>query len=359
MTEKRERGSAILVKQNGDASVAGIVREAGLLRAGADVARDNEAKAEQQTENTAFVWVGLAADVAVAVAKLVVGLIAGSAAMLAEAAHSFADTTNQIFLLVGIKLSDRPADADHPYGHGKDRVFWAFLAAIFIFVSGAFFSLYHGILHLFEGENYSGDFWPSYAVLGFSFLFGLGSLVISGREARRRASSVGLSLPKFLREYRALTLKTTFYSDIAAVLGVIVAALGLILLQLTGDVFFDGLASVLIGLILVAVALVLVLNARDLILGAAAVPGTRARIRAAIESFPEVTTIIELLTMELGLASVLVTGKVELRDNLTTDEIEALMRRITARVKADAPDVKNLYLEPLARPASDAPISST
>jgi cation diffusion facilitator family transporter len=318
------------------------------------VARDNEAKAEQQTENTVFVWVGLGVDIAVAVSKLVVGLVAGSTAMLAEAAHSFADTTNQVFLLVGIKLSDRPADEDHPYGHGKDRVFWAFLAAIFIFVSGAFFSLYEGIRHLFEGEDYTGDFWPSYLVLGLSLIFDLVSLVISGREARRRATHVGLSLLEFLRQYRALTLKTTFYSDIAAVLGVVIAALGLFLLQLTGDVFFDGLASILIGLILVAVALVLVLNARDLILGAAAVPGVRKQIRAAIASFPEVTTIIELLTMELGLSSVLVTGKVELRDNLTTDEIEALMRRITARVKADAPEVKNLYLEPLARTASGA-----
>lgn len=327
----------------------GTTASVGVVR-GVVVARDQAAESESRAENPVFVYVALAVDLAVAVSKLVVGLIAGSTAMLAEAAHSFADTTNQIFLLVGIKLSDRPADEEHPYGHGKDRVFWAFLAAIFIFVSGAFFSLYEGIQRLFHGEQHGGSFWPAYIVLGLSLLFDLGSIVVSGREVKRRARNLGMPMIPYLREFPALTLKTTFYSDIAAIFGVVIAAIGLFLLQLTGNAVFDGIASVLIGIILVVVALVLILDARDLILGSAANPRTRQTIRTAIESFPEVASIIELLTMRLGLASVLVTGKIDLKDGLTTDDIEGLLARLTAKIQEAAPEVKNVYLEPRSAP---------
>ena len=291
-------------------------------------------------------YVALAADVAVAIAKLVVGLLAGSTAMLAEAAHSFADSTNQVFLLIGVKLSDRPADEQHPYGHGKERVFWAFLAAIFIFVSGALFSLYQGIQRIVAGEQHEGSFWPSYLVLGLALLFDVGSLVITWWEVDHRAQDLELDVVRFLRDVPAMTLKTTFYSDIAAVLGVVIAAIGIALLQATGNAVFDGLASVVIGLILIAVALILGLGARDLLLGSAASPRTQQQIRGAIESFPEVAAIVELLTMRLGLRSVLVTGEIAIRDGLTTDEIEQLLLEVTKRIRDVAPEVKNIYLEP-------------
>lgn len=301
---------------------------------------------EKQPERTGYIYVALAADVAVAIAKLIVGLFAGSTAMLAEAAHSFADTTNQIFLLVGIRLSDRPADEEHPYGHGKEQVFWAFLAAIFIFVSGGFFSLYEGLRRVFGGEEHTGSFWPSYIVLGLSFLFAAGSLVVAWREVRQQVRELGLTLPRFLREVPALTVKTSFYSDIAAVLGLVIAAAGLGLSQLTGNASFDGIASVLIGIILVVVALVLGLDARDLLLGSSASPETQRTVRRTIEEFPEVVGIVELLTMELGLSSVLVTGRIDLRDGLTTDDIEGLLVRVGQRVREAVPDVRNIYLEP-------------
>ncbi len=193
------------------------------------------ANAEDTTESPGYIYVALAADVAVAIAKLVVGLLAGSTAMLAEAAHSFADSTNQVFLLVGIRLSGRPADEAHPYGHGKEQVFWAFLAAIFIFVSGAFFSLYEGMRRVFSSEEHQGSFWPAYLVLGLSFLFAVGSLIVTWREVHHRTQELRLNFVQFVREVPALTLKTTFYSDIAAVLGVVIAAVGLVLLQLTGN----------------------------------------------------------------------------------------------------------------------------
>lgn len=293
-----------------------------------------------------IVLAALGANAAIAAGKFAVGLATGSAAMLAEAAHSVADTVNQVFLLVSISLSDNPADEEHPYGHGKERFFWAFLAAVFIFVAGAFFSVYEGIQKLIEGGEHHEGFLLSYLVLGFAFVFDGAVLIIAIREARRQAKQADLSLRAFLRETRDVTLKTALYEDVAATTGVAVAAGGLALLQVTGNAVFDGLASVLIGIVLIAVAIMLGKETRTLLLGSAAAPRTRDAIRAAITAFPEVEGIVTLLTMQLGLNSVLVTGEINIKDNLTTDEIEQLLRRMTTRIREAAPEVRNVYLEP-------------
>lgn len=327
--------------RNGSSAEIGRKMTGGVLSS-----KENTAEKKEHGQSTLFIYVAMAVDLAVAAAKLVVGLIAGSAAMLAESAHSFADTTNQVFLLVGIKLSDRPADEDHPYGHGKDRVFWAFLAAIFIFVSGSFFSLYEGIRQLLAGKEHDGGFWTSYIVLGASLLFDLISIAFTFREVRNRAREAGVGLVRFLRIAPTMTLKTTFYSDIAAVLGVVIAAGGLFFVQMTGNGFYDGAASVIIGVILISVALILGFNARDVLLGSAAAPSSQRQIRGAITSFPEVTEIIELLTMQLGQASILVTGKINIKDGLNTEAIERLLDELTGKIREAEPKARNIYLEP-------------
>lgn len=296
------------------------------------------------------VLTALGANAAIASGKLVVGLLTGSAAMLAEAAHSAADTVNQVFLLVSIALSDNPADEEHPYGHGKERFFWAFLAAIFIFIAGAFFSIYHGIQKLMAEGEHHGDFWPGYLVLGLAFIFDAIVLVLALRTANKEAQAVGMGTRDYLRETTDVTLKTALYEDFAATTGVVIAAIGLALLQITGNAVYDGIASILIGIILVAVAIMLGKETRNLLLGSAASPRVREEIRGAIEAFPEVTGIVNLLTMQLGLDSVLVTAEINIQDRLTTDEIEQLLRRVTQRIREAAPTVKNVYLEPHSLP---------
>ncbi|MBA2521372.1 MAG: cation diffusion facilitator family transporter [Chloroflexia bacterium] len=293
-----------------------------------------------------IVLMALGANAVIAASKFAVGLATGSAAMLAEAAHSVADTVNQGFLLVSINLSDNPADEGHPHGHGKERFFWAFLAAIFIFVAGAFFSLYQGIQKLISGGAHEGAFWPSYLVLGLAFVFDMVILILALREARRQADLVGMGVWAHLQESTDITLKTALYEDAAATAGVVIAAIGLALLQITGNPLFDGLASVLIGLILIAVAIMLGREARDLLLGAAASERTRTAIRGAIGEFPEVKSVVALLTMQLGLDSVLLTGEINIANDLTTDEIERLLDRLATRIREAAPEVKNIYLEP-------------
>lgn len=292
----------------------------------------------------------LGANAGIAVAKFGVGLLTGSVAMLAEAAHSVADTVNQVFLLVSINLSDTPADEEHPFGHGKERFFWAFLAAVFIFVAGAFFSLYEGIQKVFEGGEHHGSFWPSYVVLALAFAFDGGVLIIALRQARKQAAAAGLGVGQFLRETPDVTLKTAVYEDVAATTGLILAAGGLVLLQVTGNPLFDGLASILIGLVLIAVAIMLGKETRGLLLGAAAPQRTREAIRAAILDVPEVCAIVRLLTMRLGLDSVLLTGEINVADDLSTDEIERLLQRITRRIQDAAPEIKDVYLEPHPAP---------
>lgn len=299
------------------------------------------------------VYAALGANAAIAVSKFAVGFVTGSVAMLAEAAHSVADTVNQGFLLLSIRLSEQPPDEEHPFGHGKERFFWAFLAAIFIFVAGAFFSIYEGIRKIIEGGEHHGPFWPSYVVLALAFAFDGGVLVIALREARKQAKAAGVGIRTFFRTTSDVTLKTALYEDAAATLGLVLAAGGLLLLQVTGNPLFDGLASVLIGIVLVGVAIMLGMETRNLLLGSAASPDVRERIREVIGSTPEVERIVTLLTMQLGLDRILVTGELRLVDGLTTDEVEQLLHRITERVRESVPDARNVYLEPSPSARSD------
>lgn len=300
------------------------------------------------------VYAALLANGVITGGKLVVGWMTGSAAMLAEAAHSFADSINQVFLLISINRGSQPADEEHPFGYGKERFFWAFLAALFIFIAGAAFSFYEG-LHkvLHPAPQHGGLFW-AYVVLALAFVFDMVVLVIALREARVQARNAGLGLRDFLRESSDTTLKTALYEDGAATLGVVIAALGLYLSRALAAPMFDGLASMAIGLVLVAVALMLGREARGLLLGSAAPPRVRTRIRAAITDFPEVYAVLTLLTMQLGPESILVTGEINVKDEMRTDEIEGLLERIEKRIREAVPTVQNIYLELHPVPAGRA-----
>lgn len=291
------------------------------------------------------IYAAFAANAAITAGKFAVGLLSGSAAMLAEAAHSLADTINQVFLLISINLGNTPADEDHPHGYGKERFFWAFLAALFIFVAGAVFSFYEGVHKVLHPEAQHGDMLWAYVVLGLAFVFDALVLVIALREAQRQARVAGIGLRAYLRESSDTTLKTALYEDAAATSGVAIAALGLYLFQLTGNPIFDGLASMIIGVLLVGVAIMLGREARGLLLGAAAPPRVRRAIDDAIGSFDEVRAVITVLTMQLGPESILVTGEINVRDDLRTDEIEQLIGRIESKIRATVPTVQNIYLE--------------
>ncbi|MBK9610759.1 cation diffusion facilitator family transporter [Candidatus Amarobacter glycogenicus] len=299
-------------------------------------------------ESKPAVLAAMGANFAIAAGKLVAGVLTGSAAMLAEAGHSFADTVNQVFLLVGINLSNAAADEKHPHGYGKEAFFWSFLAAIFIFVAGAAFSFYEGIrtlIHPHPHERSHTELAIAFGVLGMAFIFELASFAIAIRGLLRGARRRNWSIVRYIRQSPDLTTKTVFFEDGAALTGLALAALGLFLSQSTGDESWDGIASVGIGVVLTIVAFLLGLQARNLLIGASAGKEVRDAIDDCLRGFPEVERVVRLLTMQLGAHAVLVNGELQLRRNITLDEAEDLLRRLDAQLAEGVPEVVDTFWE--------------
>ena len=204
-------------------------------------------------ESTGTVLLAGSANLAIAIAKLVGGLISGSTAMLAEAAHSFADTLNQVFLMAALKRSKKPADALHPFGYGMERYFWSLIAAVGIFVLGAGYSIFEGIKAVLEPEEL-GSLLIAYVVLALSFLFEGVSWLKAVRQLSGEAKEQGRGFFEHLKITSDPTAKTVAFEDTAALIGIVLAAVGITLHHVTGQGFWDGLASILIGLLLVVVA---------------------------------------------------------------------------------------------------------
>jgi cation diffusion facilitator family transporter len=294
------------------------------------------------------VYVALASNVTIALAKAAAGALSGSAAMLAEAAHSFADCTNQILLLVSLSLGERKPDEEHPFGYGKERFFWSFIAAIFIFGVGATYALHEGytkLRHPHAPEHLAWAYW----VLGISFVLEAASIVIAIRQEVQEAHHEGLTFREYLRESKDPTAKTVIFEDSAALIGIIVAAVGIYLTDHQvwpgSGAYWDGLASMVIGGVLAIVAFVLARTSRGLLLGEAATPKSVAAIRKAIKSHRNVCEVVELLTMHLAPKQILVNAHINLRDELTTDEIEQTIGEIEASIKSAEPKVYNIFLE--------------
>jgi cation diffusion facilitator family transporter len=298
------------------------------------------------------VLVALAANASIAVAKLFAGVVSGSSALLAETAHSVADTMNQVFLLYSLRMSEREPDAEHPFGYGKERFFWSFLAAVGIFVAGAGFSLYEGLERIFGPAKESGPYGIAYAVLGFSLLAEGTSLVRAMRQTRREARERRASSVSYVRASRDPTTKTVLFEDSAAVIGVGLAFAGVALHQATGNQVYDGLASVSIGVLLAVVAFALGRDTRRLLIGEAATPEEREAIQGVIESHTGVERVLELLTMALAPDRLLVAARIDLADGLTADQVEQASTEIEQVLRERVPTVWQVFLD--ATPRSEA-----
>jgi cation diffusion facilitator family transporter len=295
------------------------------------------------------VLVALAANASIALAKLVAGLVSGSSALMAEAAHSVADTMNQVFLLYSLAMGEREADAAHPFGYGKERFFWSFLAAVGIFVAGAGFSLYEGLSRIFGAEAESGPYGIAYAVLAFAFVAEGASLMRAYRQTRDEAAGSRQSHARYVRASRDPTTKTVLFEDSAAVIGVVIAFAGVALHQATGDQLYDGLASVAIAVLLAVVAVALGRDTRALLIGEAATPEERDAISEIIEAHPAVEGLLELLTMALAPDRLLVAARIDLTDGLNADEIERASSDLDRELRERIPTVWQVFLDATAR----------
>ena len=284
----------------------------------------------------------------IAVLKFVAALVTGSSGMMAEAFHSVADTTNQVFLLLGLRFYKRPASSKHPFGYGKERFFWSFIAAIFIFGVGATYAIYEGIDKLTHPHPPTNLMW-AYVILAISFVLESASIGLAIYQEVKEAHHEGLTFFEYLRLSKDPTAKTVLFEDSAALVGIVIAAGGIALtdFQVGGaaGAYWDGVASILIGLVLAIVAFVLARTSRGLLLGEAANPKTVLAITQAIESHPNVDKVVELLTMHLAPKEILINAHVQVRENLRTEQIVRTIGEVEELIKRAEPKVEKIFLE--------------
>jgi len=295
------------------------------------------------------VYVALAANSAIALAKLGGGLVAGSSAMLSEGAHSVADTMNQVFLLVSLRFSERRPDADHPFGYGKERFFWSFMAAVMIFVSGAVFSALQGIERITSGGSGKESFGIAYAILGFSLVAEGISLARAVHQSRGEARDAGRGLLEFVRRSRDPTTKTVVFEDTAAVIGVVIALGGVAASQVTGNPAWDGVASIAIAVLLAIVAVGLGHQTYELLIGRAADAEERRAIEDVLRGHEGVVALGPLLTMVLSPDELLVAAHFDVADDNTGDDVERITGELEDELRRAVPAVGPVFLDPTPR----------
>jgi len=291
--------------------------------------------------------IALVANVAVAGAKLAAGLLTGSSALLAEAAHSTADSVNEVMLGLSLRRSRRPADDDHPFGYGGTRFLWAFLAAIFSFLLGGCVSI---ALAVHELQHASGvdRFLVGWIVLGVAFLADGLSLVASLATTRREAAVWDLSVVGFLRRTSDPTLRALVVEDTAALIGVGLAAAGLFLHQALGWTAADAIASLLIGLLLAATALGLAGPLADLLIGQSMPPDRLEIARGIIAASPSIDEVLSAFGVHIGPLEVVVAAKVRPKPGLTSEELARAFDDIDNALRERLREVAEVYLDPTA-----------
>lgn len=298
-------------------------------------------------ESKGTVLLALAANVVVAAAKFVGGLVTGSAAMMSEAAHSIADTLNEVFLLTSLRRSNKPADAQHPFGYGKERFFWSLLAAVGIFVAGAGFSATEAYRSFTHSEPTSGRYYLiNYVVLGVALLSEGASWLRAVRQVRGEAHSAGQEVAEHIRVSSDPSVKTVASEDTAALIGLGFAAGGLVLHQTTGAGWWEGVASALVAVLLIVVAVMLGRDSKGLLIGEAATPELTNAITAYLDDeCSAIDEVIDLLTMHIGANQVLLAARVDLAQDLDSDAVERASADLDAEIQRRWPVVTQVFID--------------
>lgn len=263
--------------------------------------------------------------------------------MLAESLHSLADTGNQALLLLGLRRAAKPPDEQHPFGHGKERFFWTFVVAMSLFTLGAAFSVFHGIEGLVKGHEVPDPTVALIVLVLSAFFEGSAFRTAWGQFQAKRGDR---SVPEALEEAKDPEVLTVIGEDSAALSGIAVAIAGLLLANFTGEAAFDAAASIGIGVILAVVAFLLAREMLNLLLGEAASEPVQREIVAITEGSDDVDHVVELRTMHIGPADLLIAMDVLFRDGLDTDAIEAAIDRIEGAIREAVPEARAIFVEP-------------
>jgi len=286
---------------------------------------------EERGDSTLTVIIAFAANLVIAVAKSVAAVLTGSASMVAEAVHSWADTGNEIFLLAADRSARRKADAMHPLGYGREAYVWSMFAAIGLFAVGAGVSVTHGIQELFHAEP-ATDFGIAYAVLALSFVLEGTSFLRSVRQARGEAQEAERDVVEHVIATSDPTLRAVFAEDAAALVGLLVAFVGVLAHQLTGSPVPDAIGSIVVGLVLGVVAIVLIRRNRDFLVGAGVDERTRRVVLAGLLALPDVVRVTYLRLEYVGPRSLYLVASVDLvgddAEHVVARRLDALERKV-------------------------------
>ena len=285
-------------------------------------------------ESTVTVLVAFVANLAIAAGKTVAAVVSGSASMLAEAAHSWADTGNEVFLLIANRRSARPADDRRPLGYGREAYVWSLLAAIGLFVVGASVSIWHGVSELIGGEHAEGrDYALAYAVLAISFVLEGTSFFQAVRQLRGEANRLDRDLLTHALVTSDPTVRAVFAEDAAALIGIVIATAGIAMHELTGVAAWDAVGSILVGVLLAVVAVLLIDRNRIFLTGEAGPPQVREAIRAEIAAMPEIGTLRNLWLEFVGPRQLFVVARVDLVGDEVESSVARTLRHIERRLK--------------------------
>ncbi len=289
------------------------------------------------------VLAALAGNVVIAACKFAAAFLSHSTSTLAEAVHSLADTGNQALLLIGMNLAARPANERFPFGRASERYFWPFVVAVMLLSVGGAFAIFDGIDHLVHPVARPHAFGWSYAVLGVSLAMEAMSLRVAMQEFRKLAG--GLPIQRALLEARDPTIPLVLAEDATAMAGLVVALVAVGLNGLTGQDYWDPIGSIVIGALLCAVALLLAKVTHGLLIGESATPENRARALELAGSVEGVERVTQLLTMHLGPDVILLAMKIAFEPSLRVAEVEDVTNRIEAKIRAEMPQMRKIFIE--------------
>jgi cation diffusion facilitator family transporter len=288
------------------------------------------------------IYAAIVSNFAIAVTKFIAAWITGSSAMLSEGIHSIVDTGNEFVLLLGVRLSKRPADESHPFGHGQELYFWTLIVAILIFAVGGGMSFYEGVSHLIEPSPLEDPTW-NYIVLGLAMVFEGASWRIAFNEIS--ASKGNQSLWQAVRNSKDPTVFTVLFEDTAALLGLMIALLGVFFGHLFNNPYIDGSASVIIGILLAVVAVLLAYESRGLLVGEGADQTTIRNLKSIAQSDPAVEGVLRLLTLYFGPHELLLNLELQFHRDLSAEAVAQAIDRLEVAIRQEYPIIQNIFIE--------------
>ena len=302
----------------------------------------SKGKAQDNGESLTAIFAAIIGNLLIAVTKFSAAAVTGSSAMISEGIHSVVDSGNGLLMLVGVRSSQRPADEEHPFGHGRELYFWSLVVAFSIFAVGGGISIYEGITHLLHPHPLEDPTW-SYVVLGLAFVFEGVSWTIALKELRPKIGKEGLW--KTLRASKDPSIVTVFFEDSAALAGLIVAFLGVLLGHRLNNPYADGIASIVIGALLAIVSVFLVYESKGLLLGESTDPSTLEDIRVMARALPAVADVKWPLTMHFGPEEVLLNLQIDFRPGLPPGQITESINRLEREIREKHPEIKRIFIE--------------